>query len=104
MTEERAEIPRAHAEALIDVAAGTVAYDRVAVSIGEGRRGLLDCFLLPAGLDLLTAVLEDGSDPPLWLGPEVTGQPAYEKGSLAREGLPQHPEVEVSNRMLDALL
>ncbi len=52
--EERAEIPHAHAEALIDVAAGTVAFDRMVVVLpGEGR-ALLDRYMLPCGIDVLS--------------------------------------------------
>ncbi len=106
VAEERAEIPHAHAEALIDVAAGTVAFDRMVVTLGKDSRALLDCFMLPRGIDVLTTVMEEGAvnDLPEWFGPEVTGQPEFEASGLALNGLPSHAEVEITDRGLEALL
>ncbi len=106
VTEERAEIPHAHAEALIDVAAGTVAFDRMVVPLGGDRRALLDRFMLPRGVDVLTTVMEEGArdDLPEWFGPEVTGQPDFETSGLAITGLVHQPEVAITDRGLEALL
>ena len=106
VTEERAEIPHAHAEALIDVAAGTVAFDRMVVTLGGDRRALLDRFMLPRGIDVLTTVMEEGArdELPEWFGPEVTGQPEFETSGLAINGLVHQPEVAITDRGLEALL
>lgn len=107
LAEEQAEVPRTHAEALIDVAAGTVAFDRIPVSLGGERRGLLDRFILPNGINILTTVTEseaDGFEVPDWFGPEVTAQPEFERGSLALQGAPHFEEIAVTNAGLEALL
>lgn len=106
VAEEQAEIPGAHAEALIDVAAGTVAFDRVDIELPSGTQGQLDRFLLPRGIDVLTSTMEEGADDDLpdWLGLEVTGRPEYEYGSLTISGLPAPEEIRISNRGLEELL
>ncbi len=104
--EEQAEIPHAHAEALIDVAAGAVAFDRMVVVLpGEGR-ALLNRVMLPRGIDVLTTVMEDGAEVgfPEWFGPEVTGRPEYETSTLAVQGLLALEEVPITNSGLEALL
>ncbi len=107
LAEEQAEVPRTHAEALIDVAAGTVAFDRIPVSLGGERRGLLDRFILPNGINILTTVTEseaDGFEVPDWFGPEVTARPDFERSSLALQGAPHSEEIQVTNTGLEALL
>jgi CYTH domain-containing protein len=107
MAEEQAEVPRTHAEALIDVAAGTVAFDRIPVSLGGERRGLLDRFILPNGINILTTVTEteaDGFEVPDWFGPEVTTRADFERSSLALHGAPLTDEIQVTNVGLEALL
>ena len=47
----------------------------------------------PGSLDLLSVEFAAGEDAdgfvlPAWFGPEVTRNPAYHRGSLARTGLP----------------
>ena len=106
VAEEIAEIPRAHAEALIDVAAGTVAFDRVVIELGGGRKALLDRFLLPRGIDVLTTTREERAEAhlPEWFGAEVTDRPEFETASLAVNGIPSHAEVEITGKGLEALL
>lgn len=53
MVEEQAEIPLAHAEALLDVGAGTTAYDRIELPLGDHRTAVFNHFLLPQGLDVI---------------------------------------------------
>jgi CYTH domain-containing protein len=106
-SEEAVEVPHAHAEALVEVAAGTIAFDRTAVSLGRSIEGVLDRYILPQGLDLLTITIVGDLRtfaPLLWLGPEVTGDTAFEARELAISGLPAVEEVEVTNAALDALL
>jgi CYTH domain-containing protein len=107
VSEEAVEVPLSHAEALVEVAAGTIAFDRIAVSLGRGVEGVLDRYILPQGLDLLTITIVGDPRtfaPLLWLGPEVTGDAAFEARELAISGLPAVEEVEVTNAALDALL
>ena len=80
-SEEAVEVPLSHAEALVEVAAGTVAFDRTSLPLGRGVEGVLDRFIMPQGLDLLAVTITGDPRtfaPPLWLGPEVTGDEAFE--------------------------
>ena len=107
LAEEQTEIPFLQAEALMDLAAGTVAFDRTALSLGAEVEGLLDRFLIPQGVDLLTVTI--ASDPhgfvPLpWFGLEVTDQTAYTAIGLALSGASRIETMEPSNVALEALL
>ena len=106
--EERTEVPRAQAEALLDVCSGKLAFDRSRVSVGV-REAFLDRFMAPGPFDLLTVCFEgradaDAFEAPAWFGPEVTDDPAYEKRSFALTGVPELGEVALSDSDLDALL
>ncbi len=106
-TEERTEIPLHHAEALIDVAAGTVAYDRVSLALGGDIEAALDRFIVPRGLDLLTVTIASdpyGFEPLPWFGLEVTDEPAFAALGLALDGAPNIDAMEPSNAALEALL
>ena len=107
VSEEAVEVPLSHAEALVEVAAGTVAFDRTAITLGRGMEGVLDRYILPQGLDLLSVTITGDIRlfaPPLWLGREVTSDEAFEARELAINGLPAVEEVEVTNAALEALL
>jgi CYTH domain-containing protein len=106
--EERTEVPRAQAEALLDVCSGKIAYDRSRVPMGS-REAFLDRFMTPGPFDLLTVCFEARDDAdafavPAWFGPEVTDDPAYQKRSIALGGMPRLGEAPVSDAALDALL
>ena len=108
-TEERVEVPRAHAEALLDVCAGKIAYDQIRIPVEGGREVMLECFMAPAALDLLTVRFEqdaeaDGFVPPPWFGTEVTESPGFQKHRFALGGLPERDEVPISKAALDAVL
>ena len=105
--EEQIEIPRPHAEALVDVAAGTVAFDRMSLSLGGDIEGTLDHFIIPQGLNLLTVTIPSNPHafaPLPWFGLEVTGEPAFAAIGLALEGVPNVDPVEPTNTALEALL
>src|SRR4051795_2628824 len=107
--EERAEIPRSHAEALLSVCTGQVGFEWTIVSLSASQHALLQRFIAPGSLDLLTVEFEDGEDasafvPPAWFGPEVTQDAAYDRGALARAGVPAPEQIPVSNAMLEELL
>src|SRR5215212_3845630 len=106
---ERTEVPRSQAEALLSVFAGKVGFEGTIVPLRDGQQALLQRFVAPGPLDLLSVEFAAGEDadgfvPPAWLGPEVTQNPAYHRGSLARAGLPASNEVPLSNAMVEALL
>src|SRR5207245_2092065 len=74
-----------------------------------GREALLQRFITPEPLDLLSLEFADQDDAhafiaPAWLGPEVTQDPAYDRASLARVGLPAPEELPFSNAALHELL
>jgi CYTH domain-containing protein len=106
--EERTEVPRAQAEALLDVCSGKIAYDRSRLPIGA-REVFLDRFMTPGPFDLLSVCFEEPDDAeafaaPAWFGPEVTDDPAYQKKSIALGGVPRLGEAPLSDAALDALL
>jgi len=107
--EERTEVPRSQAEALLAVCAGKVGFECTIVRLGGGKQALLQRFIAPGPLDLLSVEFAEGEDadgfvPPAWFGPEVTQNSAYHRGSLARTGLPASEDIPLSNTMLDELL
>ncbi len=107
VSEEAVEVLLAHAEALVEVATGTVAFDRIALALGDGADAVLDRFILPQELDLISVAVSGDPRlfaPPPWLGPEVTGEPAFAARELAISGLPGFEEVRVSNVALGTLL
>jgi CYTH domain-containing protein len=105
--EEQTEIPLHHAEALIDVAAGTVAYDRTILALAGADEASLDRFIVPSGLDLVTVTTPADSHalaPLPWFGLEVTDEPAFASMALALDGAPRVNVMEPSNGALEALL
>lgn len=107
--EERTEVPRAHADALLDVCAGRAIFDRSRTAVGSGLEAQVDHFSKPGRLDLASVTFESADaarafTPPPWFGPEVTDTPAYEVRVLAMQGVPDAPEVAPSNAGLNALL
>jgi hypothetical protein len=106
---ERTEVPRSQAEALLAVCAGKVGFEGTIVPLRAGKQALLQRVVAPGPLDLLSVEFAAGEDadgfvPPAWFGPEVTQNPAYHRGSLARAGLPASEEIPLSNTMLEELL
>ena len=108
--EERLEITRVHAEALLDVCPAKIGYERTRVVIGDGREVRLDHFITASGtLDLLTVASDERghSEPfrvPAWFGPEVTGNPAYEPHVLGFHKVPSTDAAQLTDEALDALL
>jgi CYTH domain-containing protein len=105
--DEQVQVPLSLAEALVEVAAGTVVFDRWPLFLGSDVEAVLDRFIMPSGLDLLTITTSSdmhGFVPLPWFGPEVTGAAAYGNSDLALNGMPFGEEVEVSNAVVEALL
>jgi CYTH domain-containing protein len=106
--EERTDVPRAHAEALLDVAPGKVDYARTRLH-AAGREIWVDRFVTPGPLDVIQVAFDDDEEaarfaPPSWFGPEVTSDSAFQTRSIALQKLPEQPEVLLSNAALDSLL
>jgi CYTH domain-containing protein len=107
LTEEQVEVPLPHAEALMDVAAGIIVFERTSLSLGGDIDAVLDRFIMPEGLNILTVTIP--RDPhafaPLsWFGLEVTDEPAFAAAGLALSGPPRISEIEPSDTALNALL
>jgi CYTH domain-containing protein len=106
--EERTDIPKPHAEALLDVASGLLEYARSRLT-NQGCELFLDRFEYPPGLHLVTVAAEDAEtasrfQPLLWLGDEVTSDPAYQNRAMALEEPPAVQDVPLSNGALDQFL
>jgi CYTH domain-containing protein len=105
-TEDRAKVSGAQAQAFLDACRGRITYRRNLVRIGLGLDVYLDRF---ERLDLVSVQFDDATTAsafvvPAWFGPEVTEDPAYQKSSLALDGMPETGEVPVSNAAIIAFL
>jgi CYTH domain-containing protein len=103
-----AELPLAQAEALLEAAAGQVGYGRTTLRLHSQVMQLCR-FISPGALDVLAVVFGNEAEaqqfqPPAWLGPEVSTDPAYQNLSIALQGVPPVPDVELSDAALNALL
>jgi CYTH domain-containing protein len=108
-SEERTEVPRAHADALLDVCAGKTVYERTRIPVGGGREALIDRITHPGALDLVSAEFENRDEAaaflaPPWFGPEVTADGSFDRRALALQGVPAVGEVPLSNAALEVLL
>jgi CYTH domain-containing protein len=106
--EAAAALPLAQAEALLDLAASGLAYQRIDLDLGTGTAAV-SRIMAPGVLDLITISFEleeeaRAFEPPSWFGPEVTADPSYRSRSLALAGLPAAPEVELTDGALNSLL
>ena len=105
--EERADLPPAHAQALLAVSHGQVEYLRTSLSIGSHEIQVFHV-LRPGPLELVAIQVapEDDQDfPPLpWFGPEVSAEPAYQRRRVALAGVPDARDLEVTDAALNSLL
>jgi CYTH domain-containing protein len=106
--EVAAALPLAQAEALLDLAAGGLAYRRIDLDRGAGIASLRRV-MAPGVLDLVAVRFEHeeqarGFEPPAWFGVEVTADVSYRSRSLALAWLPRVPEVELTDGALNSLL
>lgn len=106
--EERTDVPRTHAEALLDVTPGKVDYVRSHLTVGT-RDIYINRFVTPGPLDLISVEFETEDEardfhPLAWFGPDVTADPVFQNRSIAMEGIPPIPEVPISNAALNSLL
>jgi CYTH domain-containing protein len=106
--EDQAEIPAAHAHALLDVCVGEANYTQTALPIGEGH-ALVDEITRPHVLHLVTVEFASdgearGFRPLEWFGPEVTANPRYTNQAIALRGLDEAPEIPLSDVALNSLI
>lgn len=106
--EERTEVPRAHAEALLDVTPGKLDYLLTHLTVGTRDIQILR-FVTPGPLDLISVSFESEDEardfrPLSWFGADVTMEVPYQNRSIALEGAPQAPDVPMSNAALNSLL
>jgi CYTH domain-containing protein len=107
-TEERTDVPRAHAEALLDVTPGKLDYLLTNLTVGT-RDIQIARFVTPGPLDMISVSFESEEEandfrPLSWFGPDVTSDKIYQNRSIALEGLPQVPDVSLTNAALNSLL
>jgi hypothetical protein len=106
-SEERADLPPAHAQALLAVSQGQLEYLRTRLAIGSHEIHVLHV-VRPGPLDLVAIASspEHGQDlaPLAWFGPEVCAEPAYQRRRLALEGTLEAPEAALTNAALNSLL
>ena len=109
--EDPASLPRAHAKALFDLSIGQISYDQLRVSLPNecGQRTLLDQINHPGHCDVITVEFDnqhraEAFEVPLWFGPEVTNEYAYEWRHIALNGLPSDPETPLSGPQLEQVL
>ncbi|MET0530305.1 MAG: hypothetical protein ABW003_18550 [Microvirga sp.] len=106
--EERTDVPRAHAEALLDVTPGKLDYLLTHLTVGT-RDIQIARFVTPGPFDMISVSFESEEEakdfrPLSWFGPDVTADATYQNRSIALEGLPQMPDVALSNAALNSLL
>jgi CYTH domain-containing protein len=106
--EERTEVPRAHAEALLDVTPGKLDYLLTHLTVGT-RDIQVARFVTPGPLDMISVSFESEDEardfrPLSWFGPDVTKEAVYQNRAIALNGPPQVPEVPLSNAALNSLL
>ncbi len=105
--EESAGIPTSQAQALLAVASGQVAYVRTSLLLGS-RKLQLQQVTEPGPLCLLSVEIPqrggEAFQPLSWFGPEVSGKRAYLRRRIALDGLPQAPEVDLTEGALNSVL
>ncbi len=104
--DEQADLPPAHAQALLAVSKGQVEYLRTKLLIGSHAIQALH-FIRPAPFDLVVIVPSESEQdfhPLPWFGPEVSAEPAYQRQRLALDGVPDARDVDVTNGALNHLL
>jgi CYTH domain-containing protein len=106
--EEPTDLPCSQTEALLELTSGGVTYRRIPLSLGPSGAQVLR-FTAPGSLDLISVEFERDDDvrdfqPLPWFGPEVTTEPSYQNRALALAGLPDTPDVELTDAALTSLL
>ena len=107
--EERTEIPRTHAEALLDVCAGRLSLERSTLPIDGGAEVLIERITQPGVINTVTVEFHNPDEaeaftPPTWFGPEITTAPSFGRQVIAFDRLPEVGEVPLSNSTVEAVL
>jgi CYTH domain-containing protein len=108
LMEERAVVPRAHAEALLEVCSVRAAYARARVALDDGREAFIERFTHPGKLDLIAVEFQAREEAdqflvPSWFGPEVSADTNFSRLSVAM-GCPAPLEIGLSNLVLEGVL
>ena len=106
-SEEQADLPPAHAQALLALSQGQLEYLHTRLSIGSHEiQALHSSGPVPSIWWRSPVPPRDEQDlPPLpWFGPEVSAEPAYQRRRLALDGAPDASELDVTNAALNSLL
>jgi CYTH domain-containing protein len=106
--EDWTDVPRSHAEALLEVCPGTVIFERSRLRL-RNHEALVDRFITPGQLDIVSVEFASQADadafmPPVWFGMEVTGDDSYTNRMIAVVGRPRAPEAPLSNAALETAL
>ena len=107
--EERTEIPRAHAEALLDVCAGRLTLERSTLPMDDAAEALIERITQPGVINTVAVEFHNPDEaqaftPPPWFGPEITTEPSFGRQVIALDRLPEVPEVPLSNAIVEAVL
>lgn len=107
--EDRTEVPSRQGQFLLEVCAGTLVWHRVPLALDAGRNAWIKSFSVPGSLHMIEVEFQDtqqadGFTPPLWFGPEVRDDPAFEHSAMAVAGLPKQPPVPLTDVGLHAVL
>jgi CYTH domain-containing protein len=107
-SEDWTDVPRSHAEALLDVCPGTVTFERSRLRLRD-HEAMIDRFMTPTSLDIVSVEFPakaeaDAFLPPVWFGSEVTGDDSYTSRAIAMAGRPRAPETPLSNAALETIL
>ena len=106
--EERFDVPRRHAEALLDACAARIGFERTRLD-AAGRMVQLTKILSSQPVDVVDVEFAEGEDaarfwPPAWFGPEVTDDAAWKDRAIAMEGQPNKPAPQANDAALNAML
>ncbi|WP_146140162.1 hypothetical protein [Alsobacter soli] len=107
-TEERFDVPRRHAEALLESCAARIGFERTRMDAG-GRMVQITRLLTSQPVELIDVEFAEGEDPsrfwpPAWFGPEVTDDQTWSDRALAMEGLPSKATPQANETALSAFL
>jgi hypothetical protein len=107
--EERTDIPRAHAQALLEVCGGQITIERSTLAIAGGAEVLVERITHPGVLTSVAVEFHNPDEaeaftPPVWFGPEITAEPSFRRQVIAFDRMPEVGEVPLSSATVDALL
>ncbi len=111
VVEDPAPLPRSHAKALFDLSVGQISYDQLPVPLPSApdQNALLARINHPSHCDVITVEFAnqqqaEAFEVPLWFGPEVPNEYAYERRHIALNGVRSDPETPLSSLQLEQVL